>query len=320
MPKTPSWDSATTSEPSREHSRQRPEDEDGGDRENAGTEGTTTPRERGEDHHRAPHADQQPPDPAAVFRRRSPVPQVQHDHAEDDPRGEGVEQPGGDRLQRPGGGQEQRAGDGRLSPGWGTRPRARSGWKPSAAPAAARPSPPRCQSTQRSAGRCGTPVGNSPISPIRGDDGRRWHAHCPGQHDDPGERRAVPPAAGRTASPRQTPSRNIAPAASSQAATRWPGPRNATDEPGDVERRRPDQHPADAGRVAGGQLDHDGRDQRASADDREHDADSPHKPQSDLHCGRRKGGQPHRRVRSTSPHLCGQHRVGRAHHRSTLAA
>ena len=55
-----------------------------------------------ENHHRGRRADQQEPDPAAVFRGRPPVPQVQHDHAEEGPGGERLVQPGDGRFDRMG--------------------------------------------------------------------------------------------------------------------------------------------------------------------------------------------------------------------------
>src|SRR5262249_56383108 len=78
-------------------------------------------------------------------------------------------------------------------------------------------------------------------------------------------------------------------------------PAEHTDQPGDIERRRPGQYPADAGRVAGGQLDHHGGDQRTAADDRERDADSPHGPSLTCAAAAVKGGQPHRRLRAAPP-------------------
>ena len=225
-------------------------------------------------HQRAHRAGQQPPDPAAVFRRRSPVPQVQHDHADARPGGERVEQPGGDRLHRAGGGQEQRAGDGRfpglgnVAPGrrgagnqqqhrqqrghGGRRPRA-----PTARPrAAAHPSGTARSARSRRRGRRRPPT-PGPARPPRRTTSR---APAAGRH-----RRGTHPAG--TSYRGEQPDRN--------ALAR---PAEHPDQPDHVEGPRPHQHPAGAGRVAGGQLDRDGRGQRAAADDREHHADSTHSP------------------------------------------
>ena len=55
---------------------------------------------------------------------------------------------------------------------------------------------------------------------------------------------------------------DIAPVASSQAATPRPGPADHADEPDRVKRRWPHQHPAGAGQIAGGQSYRDSDDQR----------------------------------------------------------
>ena len=86
------------------------------------------------------------------------------------------------------------------------------------------------RSAQRSPGRCGTPVGNSPISPIPATT-EALDAHSPASTTTQAKEELATTGRSVTASPRQTPSMNVAPAASSQTATRWPGPRNAPTSP-----------------------------------------------------------------------------------------
>ena len=190
MPSSPSWDSATISEPSRGHSRQRPEDVDGGGhgRSRAGADDAIT-AEGGHGYQRAHRAGQQPPDPATVFRRRSPVPQVQHDHADRAPCGERVDQPGGDRLQRAGGGQEERAGHDRL-PGFREEARGRGGaghhlqhWYQHGH-RRRRPEHPPLGRALRHTGR------EQPDQPDSGDEAGEARP-LPGQRDDPRGRRAA---------------------------------------------------------------------------------------------------------------------------------
>src|SRR5215467_2792420 len=87
------------------------------------------------------------------------------------------------------------------------------------------------RSAQRSPGRSGTPVGNSPISPTPAAT-EALEAHSPASTTI--QAKDAPATTGRsvTASPRQIPSMNVAPAASSQTATRLPRrPRNAPTRP-----------------------------------------------------------------------------------------
>src|SRR5262245_5380710 len=86
------------------------------------------------------------------------------------------------------------------------------------------------RSAQRSPGRSGTPVGNSPISPIPATT-EALDAHSPASTTT--QAKDAPATTGRsvTASPRQIPSMNVVPAASSQTATGWPGPGNAPTSP-----------------------------------------------------------------------------------------
>src|SRR5213596_58190 len=111
MPKTPSWDSGTTSEPRVRMTASA---------HRTKMEATATalePRDK-DTTVTAAKTTTAPPMPTSShrIRRRSSGDdrryQVQHDHAEDDPGGEGVLQRGGDRLHRPGRGHEQRADDG----------------------------------------------------------------------------------------------------------------------------------------------------------------------------------------------------------------
>ena len=217
------------------------------------------------------------PDPAAVLGRRPPVPQVQHDHPEHGQGGERVVQPDGGRFGRMGGGQVQRAGDGRLTRvaeqirgrrGAGNfhqqRQRHRQGRSTAEHPALASP--------LRDPGR------EQPDQPDPGDDAGvardlRCHQHQPGREAGHG----------RQPVPQDVPEADVQ--HEHRTAPEQPGrdavarPADHADQPGSVERpRRPDHHPANAGRVAQGQLDRDGSDHRAAADGGQHDADSPHMP------------------------------------------
>src|SRR5215469_7235823 len=86
------------------------------------------------------------------------------------------------------------------------------------------------RSTQRSPGRSGTPVGNSPISPTPAAM-EALDAQNPASTTSQAKDALATTGRSVTASPRQVPSMSIAPAASSQTATRWPGPRNAPTSP-----------------------------------------------------------------------------------------
>src|SRR5215813_8103156 len=84
------------------------------------------------------------------------------------------------------------------------------------------------RSAQRSPARCDTPVGNSPISPIPATT-VALPAHSAASTTAQAYDESC--ASNGTTSPRHTPRANIAPDASSQAATRRPGPRTTPTSP-----------------------------------------------------------------------------------------